>query len=93
MALTSAYLTRTGNLEKILSAIRGAQAPEKFTTQFLESLGFASTNDRLIIGVLKGLGFLDDSGVPKQRYFEYLDESQAKMVLAQGIREAYADLF
>jgi hypothetical protein len=81
------------NLEGIFAAIRNAQAPEKFTIKFLESLGFTTTNDRLIIGVLKALGFLDEATTPTQRYFEFLDETQSKSVLAQGIREAYADLF
>ena len=52
MALINAYLMTTKNLEGVLAAIRNAQAPEKFTIKFLESLGYTSTNDRLIIGVL-----------------------------------------
>lgn len=28
-----------------------------------------------------------------RRYFEYLDQTQSAVVLAEGIREAYADLF
>ena len=51
------------------------------------------TNDRLIIGVLKDLGFLNTDGVPQQRYFDFLDHSQSRRVLADGIREAYSDLF
>ena len=93
MALTNAYLAQVKNLGAILKAIRGAQAPEKFITRFLEQLDFKSTNDRNIIAVLKGLGFLDDSGAPKQRYFDYLDETQHKTVMGQAIQEAYADLF
>ena len=93
MALTDAYLAQTKNLSAILAALRGAQAPEKLTVRFLEQLGFKSTNDRNIIGVLKGLGFLDDSGAPKQRYFEYLDETQHKAIMGQAVQEAYADLF
>jgi len=64
-----------------------------FTQKFLEDLGFTSSNDRLIINVLKSLGFLDDAGRPTKRYFEYLDQSQSARVLAEGVREAYADLF
>ena len=93
MALTNAYLTQVKNLGKILETIRGAQAPEKFTTRFLEQLEFKSTNDRNIIGVLKSLNFLDESGAPKQRYFDYLDETQHKAVMGQAIQEAYGDLF
>src|ERR1039458_8916557 len=93
MALSNAYLMTSKHLEGILAAIRNAQAPEKFSIKFLESLGFISTNDRLIIGVLKALGLLDEASVPTQRYFEFLDDTQSKSVLAQGMREAYADLF
>jgi hypothetical protein len=56
-------------------------------------LDFKSTNDRPIIGVLKALGFVDESGVPKQPYFDYMDDERHKTVLAEGIRRAYADLF
>jgi Family of unknown function (DUF5343) len=55
MALPTSYLTTTKNLDAILTAIQGAQAPERFTQAFLESLEFKSTPDRLVIGVLKAL--------------------------------------
>ena len=93
MALPSAYLVATGKTAEILSAIQAAQAPPRFTQKFLETLGFTSTNDRLIISVLKALGFLSDTGEPLGRYHEFLDRSQSKQVLADGIRQAYADLF
>jgi len=93
MALTNAYLTQTKNLGAILKAIRGAQAPDKFSVRFLEQLEFKSTNDRNVIGVLKGLNFLDDSGTPRQRYFDYLDDTQHKAAMGQAIQEAYGDLF
>src|SRR5580692_1839634 len=93
MALSNAYLLQVKNLAEILQAIRQAQAPDRFTHKFLEGLGFKSTNDRGIIGVLKALGFTDESGNPKQPYFDYLDDDRHKAVLAEGIRRAYADLF
>jgi hypothetical protein len=93
MALPTSYLTSVKNLDAILTAIQGAQAPDKFTQAFLESLDFKSTTDRLIIGVLKSLGFIDDSGRPKDRYFRFLDQTQSAKVLAEGIRESYQDLF
>jgi len=93
MALPKQYLTSTKNLGAILNAIKTAQAPSKFTQRFLESLEFKSTSDRLVIGVLKSLGFLADDGKPTQRYFDFLDQTQSAAVLAEGIREAYADLF
>ncbi|MEX0754116.1 MAG: DUF5343 domain-containing protein [Actinomycetota bacterium] len=93
MALPSTYLTSTKNLRAILSAIRQAQAPKTFTTRFLEGLGYKSSSDRLVIGVLKTLRFLSSTGLPTERYFGYLDESESPRILAEGLREAYADLF
>lgn len=93
MGISKAYLTSFKNLKPILAAIQSAQAPSRFTTRFLEGLGFKSPPDRLIIGVLKGLGFLSAGGEPTKRYFDYLDQTQSARVLAEAIREAYADLF
>jgi len=93
MSLPSAYLTSFKNTSAILKAIQTAQAPPRFTQKFLEGLGFPNANDRAIINMLKALGFLDDSGVPTSRYHRYLDQTQSALVLAEGIREAYEDLF
>lgn len=93
MSLTSAYLTTTKNLESIINAILTAKAPERFTYKFLEDLGFKSSNDRLYINVFKGLRLLDESGAPTERYYKFLDQGIYKEVLAEGIRDAYEDLF
>jgi len=93
MSLTTSYLTSVKNVEAIFNSMLAAKAPEKFTTKFLEDLGFKSSSDRLFIAMLKALGFLDNNGVPQQRYFEFMDQSQAKHIVAQGIAEAYEDLF
>src|SRR5215469_11401694 len=93
MSLTNTYLITTRNLEAFLNALQTAQAPERFTNKFLQDLEFASSNDRLFIGLLRGLGFIDESGAPQQRYFDFLDQTQARGLLAQAIREAYDDLF
>ncbi|WP_167051715.1 DUF5343 domain-containing protein [Salinibacterium sp. ZJ77] len=93
MSLPTAYLNVFKNAGDILQAIQAAQAPPRFTQKFLEGLGFPSSNDRTMINVLKSLGFLDDSGVPTRRYHEYLDQTQSALVLAEGLRDAYSDLF
>jgi hypothetical protein len=93
MSVPSAYLTSTKKLGRILVGIQNAQAPKQFSTRFIASLGFSGAPDRLIIGVLKSLGFLSPEGHPTKRYFEYLDASQSRCVMADGIREAYADLY
>lgn len=93
MALTEAYLISTKNLPAVFDAIKTARAPEKFTLRFLEDLGFKSTNDRLMLPLLKALRFIDDNGTPTQRYFDFLDDNQSARILADGIRDAYEDLF
>jgi hypothetical protein len=80
-------------LEAFLNAVQTAQAPERFSQKFLQDLEFTSSNDRLFIGLLKGLGFIEESGTPKQRYYDFLDQTQSREVLAQAIREGYDDLF
>lgn len=93
MALTTSYLTSVKNFEGIMNSILGARAPERFTNKFLEDLGYKSSNDRLILGVLKSLGLLNDTGEPTQSYYDFLDQTQSKKVIATGIQEAYEDLF
>lgn len=93
MALPDAWTIKTGTIADYLEAIKQAQAPERFSTRFLEGLGFKGTNDRKFIGVLRSLGFLDADGKPTGRYYEYLDLSRSEVVLANAIRETYADLF
>jgi hypothetical protein len=93
MSLTNSYLVTIKNLESILNTLLTAKAPERFTNKFLSDLGFMSSNDRLLVGVLKSLGMLDENAAPTQRYFHFLDQTQSKKVLAEGIREAYEDLF
>lgn len=93
MALPDSYTLKTGAIQAYFDAMLDAQPPERFSLKFLENLGFTSTNDRLFIGILKDLGFLNRDGTPQQRYFDFLDRGRSWQVLADGIREAYADLF
>ena len=94
MSLPTSYMT--GSFTKIpnyFDTLLTAKAPDKFTAKFMSDLGFTSSNDRQFVNVLKALGFLDEAGTPTQRYFRFLDQSCAKITVAEGIREAYADLF
>lgn len=93
MALMRQYMASVKNIPAILKAIREGQAPERFTTRHLASLGFKSPSDRMMISVLKGLGFLTENGVPTSSYVQYLDEGQSAMILREAIEEAYGDLF
>lgn len=93
MAMQPVYLVSVKNLTKFLEALRHAQAPEKVTLRFIEELGFTSTNDRLFITLLKAMRFVDEAGKPTARYHAFLDDTEWKRVLAEGIKDAYPDLF
>lgn len=93
MGIPTSYLTSVKNVDAILTAIRAGKAPDRFSQRYLVSLDFKSTSDRLIIPVLKSLGFLQDNGAPTKRYYEFLDQTQSGRVLAEAIEEAYSALF
>jgi hypothetical protein len=82
-----------GNLVAIFAAIKDASVPDRFSHEFLKQLGFTSSNDRSVIPVMKAMRFLDDNSVPTERYKRFRDDSIAGTVMAEGLRDAYADLF
>lgn len=93
MSLPDSYTMKTGAITAYFDAILNAEAPERFSIKFLDGLGFSSSNDRLLIGILKDLGFLNADGKPTSRYYQFLDKGNAPFVLAEGIRDAYSSLF
>lgn len=93
MTLPNSYTIKIGAIPDYFEGILNAEAPERFSHKFLEGLGFSSSNDRLLIGILKELGFLNSDGAPQDRYFRFLDRNASGKILAEGIREAYSDLF
>lgn len=93
MAIPESYVNNVGNLVKFLEEIRTAGVPERVTFEFLKPLGFKSSNDRPIISVLKGIGFLDANGTPTDSYRSFRDPDLGPKVLARALRSAYAELY
>jgi hypothetical protein len=93
MALTNAYTVAVGRVPELFSKIRDGQAPEQLTQQLLKDWGFASSNDRAFLPLLKALGFLSPDGKPTTLYHDYRDHSKSKVVMAQALRNAYGDIF
>jgi Family of unknown function (DUF5343) len=87
------YMASTKNLADILNKIESAGTPPRFTNEFLKTLGFTSSNDRTIIKVLKGLGFLASDGTPTERYNEFRNPARSGAALAQGLREGWPEVF
>jgi len=87
------YMISNNKIAPILEKIRSSATPEKFTQEWLKQLGFASSNDRAFIPLLKKLGFITDDGVPTQYYSKLRDASTAKIILADRIKSLYSEVF
>ncbi len=93
MAAEFAYMTSAKNLKPIMDRIKGAGTPPKFTLEFLKSLGYTSSTDRPVIGVLKGLSFLTADGVPTDRYNAFRDSARSGAAMAAGLRDGWSAVF
>jgi hypothetical protein len=88
------YIISNNKIEPIFSRIRSAAKPERFSArETLAKWGFAASNDRAMGTVLRELGFLNESGVPTAYYDGLRDPNEWRYVLAERMRELYADLF
>ncbi len=86
------YTTVPGKLKPLFAKLREVGVPPKATVQWLKSLGFTSSNDSSLLGVLKFVGFIDTNGVPTPRWSSFRGANHKK-VLGDAVREGYEDLF
>ncbi|WP_173053887.1 DUF5343 domain-containing protein [Candidatus Nitrotoga sp. AM1P] len=86
------YTTVPGKIKPFLEKIRQIGVPPKATVQWLKTIGFKSSNDTTLLGVLKSVGLVDASGVPTGVWSNYRG-AHHKTVLGDAIRTGYAELF
>jgi hypothetical protein len=87
------YVTKTGTIKAFFAHIQSAGIPTKVDGPYIESVGFKSSNDRPIVGMLKYLGFVGQDGVPTTRWREYKDKERARKILGKALVEGYSELF
>lgn len=87
------YTPRPNSIPDFFNKIQTVGIPDKVTTRYLPSIGFKSSNDRYLVGIIKSLGFVDSSGVPTDLWKEYRNKEEGPIVIASAIRETYSDLF
>jgi hypothetical protein len=87
------YIVSNNKIEPILKKIRSAAKPTKFTNEFLKQLGFLSSNDRAIISILRGLGFITDEGAPTEYFDRLKDSVDWQFALGERMKELYKDIF
>ena len=94
MASKIPYMTSPGLVPKILEKVQNARRPERFTQDFLETkLGHSGGSARPIIPFLKRMGFLGSDGVPQTLYDQFRNAETRGAAVAQGMRNAYKELF
>lgn len=87
------YIPTPAAVKRFLTHIQSAGIPAKVTVKYLEQVGFKSKNDRQLLSILKFIGFADSSGLPTPVWQAYRRKDKAGQILAEAIRQAYADLF
>lgn len=87
-----AYTTVPGKVKPLLDKIRGIGIPPKATVQWLKTIGFKSSNDTTLLGILKVAGLVDSGSVPTPVWTSYRG-AMHRRVLGEAIQKGYAELF
>jgi hypothetical protein len=86
------YTTVPGKIKPLLEKIRQVGIPPKATVQWLKTIGFTSSNDASLLGVLKTAGLVDTSGIPTSVWSKFRGVNH-RQVLGESISLGYAELF
>lgn len=86
------YTTVPGKLKPLLEKIRQVGVPSKVGVQWLKTIGFTSSNDASLLGILKAIGLTDPSNVPTPTWSQFRGTHHRK-ILGEAIRSGYSELF
>lgn len=92
ISVSDIYVHSPNKISNFLSRIRETGIPQKATTNWLESIGFTSKNDRSLLKLLQPLGFINADKTPTTTWQQYRGGDHA-IILAESIRSAYKELF
>jgi len=94
MARKPPFMNAYGSIPKILSKIKQALTPDRFTQDFLATkLGFKGASPKAFIPFAKRLGLLGTDGAPTDLYKRFRNPSESKKAMAEAIRRGYSELF
>lgn len=94
MASYPPFMNSYGQIEKILTKIRSAQAPQRFTQDFLASkLGFKGGSTKAFIPLAKRLGLIASDGAPTDLYHKFRNPTSSRRAMADAVRKGYAELY
>jgi len=84
------YATVVSKIPLLFDKIKSTGQPRKINFSWLKSIGFKSSNDQRLVPLLKAINFVDNNGVPTERWLKFRADNK---VLAEGIMEGYKELF
>lgn len=88
------FMNAYGLLGKILTKIREAKTPDRFTQDFLATvLGFDSGSSKAFIPLAKRLGLINSDGTPTEIYKSFRNTSTSRAAMASAIKKGYAQLY
>jgi Family of unknown function (DUF5343) len=88
------FMNAYGNISKILSKIKDAKTPDRFTQDFLGTgLGFTGGSSKAFIPFLKRIGLLSSDGVPTELYHRFRNPHESGKAMADAIRRGYPTVF
>lgn len=77
----------------LFEKIRRTGVPSKVDQDWLKAMGFTSSRDRSMVGMLKSLGYLDSTGSPTERWRSWKDVKEGPKVLGEAVREGFRGIF
>lgn len=88
------YISYPACIHRILSKIKEAKTPERFTYDFLETkLGFKGGNYKQFVSLAKKIGLINTDGTPTDLYKKLRNSKTSKHSMAQAIKNGYRELF
>lgn len=88
------YTPSPGVLKKTLEGIITAGQPERFTSNFMETvLGVTGGSARYVPPLLKKMGFLTSDGTPTDLYTSFRTEGSRSSAAYAGLKNAFSELF
>lgn len=85
------YTTVTGKIPKLLEKLSSSSIPTNADNKWLKSVGFTSSNDATLLGMLNVIGFTDNKK-PTQLWKDFRGKD-GPLALASALREYYKILY
>ncbi|MGH6835512.1 MAG: DUF5343 domain-containing protein [Methylocella sp.] len=85
------YLPGPGTLKKALEGIVGAQRPDKFNPDFLESI--LQLKGGATVPIFKKMGLVASDGSPTELYSRFKTDSGRGAAALQAIKNAYPEIY